>query len=122
MKTNRRKLTGRQRQWLSHLRRAQARKQPLTQYCRAHGLSVQSLYNVRHELAEKGQRPAATRPAPKKSRAASRFVAIRVASRPAAISGATCRLHLKDVVIECASLPSPAWLAELARGAAHAVP
>lgn len=51
MKTNARKLTGRQRQWLSHIRRAQARKMPLAQYCRAKGLSVQTLYNVRHELS-----------------------------------------------------------------------
>lgn len=107
MKTNPGKLTRRQRQWLSHLRRAEARKMPLTQYCRAQGLSVQSLYNARYELTQK--------------RSASQFVAVQMAASPA-VPGGACRVHLKEVMIECASLPSPAWLAQLAMGVPHAVP
>jgi len=122
MKTNARKLTGRQRQWLSHIRRAQARKMPLAQYCRAKGLSVQTLYNVRHELSRKGERRTENRPAARKTRPAERFVAVQVASTPAVSAGAACRVHLKGVVIECASLPAPAWLAGLATGVPHAVP
>ena len=60
MKIKRKELSDRQQQWLSHLRRAQARKLSLAQYCRAQGLSVQTLYNVRHELAQKGLRPASS--------------------------------------------------------------
>lgn len=37
MKAKRRELTGRQREWLTHLRRAEARKMPLAQYCRGAG-------------------------------------------------------------------------------------
>lgn len=120
MKANPRKVTRRQREWLSHLRRAEARKMPLAEYCRAQGLSVQSLYNARYELTRQERQSRASTPAPKKSRSASPFVAVRMA--PDSGAPAACRVHLKDVTIECASLPSPAWLAELAMGAPHAVP
>lgn len=121
MKENSIKLRRRQREWLSHLRRAETRKMPLAQYCRAHGLSVQSLYNARYELKQMGPQSAVTLPAPRKARSASRFVAVQMAASPA-VPAAGCRVHLKEVIIECASLPSPAWLAQLAMGAAHAVP
>lgn len=117
MKANPRELTRRQEGWLTHLRRAEARKMSLAQYCRAQGLSVQSLYNARYELA----RQMASKPAPKKSRSTNPFVAVQMAPSPA-VPSAACRVHLKDVTIECASLPSPAWLAQLAMGAPHAVP
>ena len=64
MKANPRKLTGRQQEWLTHLRRAEARKMPLAQYCRAQGLSVQSLYNARYELTLQERRSTASKPAP----------------------------------------------------------
>ena len=121
MKANRRDLTRRQREWLSHLRRAEAGKMSLAQYCRAQGLSVQSLYNARYELTQPERRSRASKPAPKKSRSTSPFVAVQMAPSPA-VPAAACRVHLKDVTIECASLPSPAWLAQLAMGAVHAVP
>lgn len=121
MRAKQRELTKRQRQWLSHLRRAEARRMPLTQYCRAQGLSVQSLYNARYELAQKGQPAAAAKPAPKKSRSTSPFVAVQMVPSPA-VPAAACRVQLRDVTIECASLPSPAWLAQLAMGVPHAVP
>jgi hypothetical protein len=122
MKSNARKLTGRQQQWLLHLRRAEAHKTPLAQYCRAKGLNVQSLYNARHELLGKGKRRSASRLAASKSKGVNRFVAVRLAASPSPSSGVACRVQLKDVVIECASLPPSAWLAELAMGAIHAVP
>ena len=121
MKATPRKLTRRQGEWLSHLRRAEAHKMSLAQYCRAHGLSVQSLYNARYELAQRQRRSTASKPAPKKSRSKNPFVAVQVAPSPA-VPAAACRVQLRDVTIECASLPSPSWLAQLAMGAAHAVP
>lgn len=121
MRAKQRELTKRQRQWLSHLRRAEARKMPLTQYCRAQGLSVQSLYNARYQLTQKGQPAAAAKPAPKKSGSTNPFVAVQMAPSPA-VPSAACRVHLKDVTIECPGLPSPTWLAQLAMGAPHAVP
>ena len=120
MKAKPRRLTRRQQQWLTHLRRAEAGKMPLAQYCRAQGLNVQSLYNARYELTQR-VRSTASKPAPGESRSTSPFVAVQMAPSPAA-PAAACRVHLKDVTIECASLPSPAWLAQLAMGAAHAVP
>lgn len=121
MKANPRELTRRRQQWLTHLRRADARKMSLAQYCRAQGLSVQSLYNARYELARQQRRSTASKPAPRKSRSTSPFVAVQMAASPA-VPAAACRVHLKDVTIECASLPSPSWLAQLAMGAPHAVP
>ncbi len=121
MRTSVKKSTGPQRQWLAHIRRAEEQGIALAQYCQARGLSVQSPYNARYELAHKGRRAVAIGPAAKQPRARSRFVAVQVAADPAAATAATCRVHLKDVVIECASLPSPSWLAELARGTAHAI-
>lgn len=121
MKAIPRKLTGQQLQWLTHLRRAEARKMPLAQYCRVQGLSVQSLYNARYELAQQERRSRASKPAPKKSRSTNPFVAVQMAPSPG-VAAAACRVHLKDVTIECASLPPPAWLVGLATRAPHAVP
>jgi hypothetical protein len=120
MNTRRGKPTRRERGLLAHVRRAQARKVPLTQYCRANGLNVQSVYNLRSRLArnEAGRRRA---PVAKKRKPVTPFVAVRVAT-PAVPAAAACRLQVKGWVIECASLPSPAWLTGLMAGDTHAVP
>lgn len=121
MKTIPSKLTGWQQEWLTHLRRAEARNMPLAQYCRAQGLSVQTLYNARYELKhQKARRLTASMPA-KQSRSTHSFVAVQLAPSPA-VPAAACRVQLKDVVIECASLPPSAWLVGLATGAPHAMP
>ncbi len=105
---------------LAHVRRAEARKMPLTQYCRANGLNVQSVYNLRSRLARHGagrrKSPVVTKRKPE-----SPFVAVRVAAQ-AVPAAAACRLQVKGWVIECASLPSPAWLAGLMAGETDAVP
>jgi hypothetical protein len=92
----------------------------LAQYCRAKGLNVQSLYNLRHQLAQK--RPARPKVPTKKSKPESKFISVQVAATQTAASGAVCRLHLKGWVIECASLPPTAWIAGLMAGGADAVP
>jgi hypothetical protein len=120
MNTRRGKPTGRGQGLLVHLRRAQARKIPLRHYCRANGLKVQSMYNLRSQLAStKSRRPQA--PTPKKRKAAEPFIAVRVAS-PMVAPAAACRLQIKGWVIECANLPSPEWLAGVMAGETHAVP
>ena len=120
MNTRRGKPTRREQGLLVHIRRAKARKVTLTQYCRANGLNVQSLYNLRSRLSRKeaGRRPA---PTPRKRKAATPFVAVRVASAATTLSAA-CRLQVKGWVIECANLPSPEWLVGLIAGDTHAVP
>lgn len=95
---------------------------PLAQYCRVKGLSVQSLYNVRYELSRKGERGSASRPKARKTKAVDKFVAVRMSPTPRVSPGAACRVHLKDVVIECANLPPAEWLTGLATGATRAVP
>jgi hypothetical protein len=119
MNTRRGKPTQREQGLLAHVRRAEARKVPLTQYCRANGLNVQSVYNLRSRLARTKSRP--RHAVPKKRKPVTPFVAVRVAT-PAAAPSAACRLQVKGWVIECASLPSPAWLAVLMAGDANAVP
>ena len=120
MDTRRGKPTEREQGLLAHVRRAQARKVPLTQYCRANGLNVQSVYNFRSRLArtESSRRRV---PVAKKRKRVTPFVAVRVVT-PVAPAAAACRLQVKGWVIECASLPSPAWLAGLMAGDANAVP
>jgi len=119
MKTRRKELTRREQDYLAHLRRAQSREMPLAQYCRARGLNVQSLYNLRHQLS--GRNRPRSGAAVKKSRPADKFIAVQVAQAAAAPSSAACRLHLKGWVIECASLPPTAWLTGLMAGDADAV-
>jgi hypothetical protein len=118
MNTRRGKPTRREQGLLVHVRRAQARKVALTDYCRAHGLNVQSLYNLRSRLSrtESRLRPTAAR----KRKPKSPFVAVRVATQ-ATPASAACRLQVKGWVIECASLPSAAWVAGLMAGDSHAV-
>lgn len=112
------KRTARQEHWLSHLERARALKMPLAQYCRAQGLNVQSLYNARHELSGKAVRTMVSGQARKSSASASPFIAVQM---PGAALGLSCRIQLRDVVIECSRLPEAAWLLALSRGAGDAV-
>jgi len=120
MNTRRGKATQRDQGLIAHVRRAEARKESLTQYCQANGLNVQSMYNLRGRLArlELDRR---LPPVPKKRKPVTPFVAVRVAT-PVASVAAACRLQVKGWVIECANLPSPAWLAGLMAGDTHAVP
>ncbi len=120
MNTRRGKAPQRDQGLIVHVRRAEARKGSLTQYCQANGVNVQSMYNLRSRLARKeaGRQQAL---APKKRKSVTPFVAVRVAD-PVASATAACRLQTKGWVIECASLPSSAWLAGLMAGDTHAVP
>ena len=79
MNTRRGKATQREQGLLAHVRRAQARKEPFTQYCRANGLNVQSVYNLRRQLASTQSRP--RQALPKKCKPLTPFVAVRVAPR-----------------------------------------
>src|ERR1019366_8818953 len=113
-------LTGREQQYLGHLRGAQARQLTLAQYCRAQGLSAQSLYRVSHRLARKGilwhREEVAKKPQP-----AGKFLAVRVAA-PAAV-GTVCRLqHPNGWVMECASWPEASWLSQFVTGGSHSTP
>jgi len=119
MNTRRGKPTQRDQGLIAHVRRAETRRVPLTQYCQENGVNVQSMYNLRSRLARTGSLP--RRPVPNKRKPVTPFVAVHVAT-PVASAAAACRLQVKGWVIECANLPSPEWLAGLMGGDAHAVP
>jgi len=120
MNTRRGKAGRRDKGLIAHVRRAETRRVPLTQYCQENGVNVQSMYNLRSLLARKeaGRRPTS---APKKRKPLVPFVTVRVAAAVASAATA-CRLQVKGWVIECANLPPPAWLAGLMAGDTHAVP
>lgn len=91
MKTTPKRLTRREQEYLAHLRRAQARKLPLAQYCRSRGLNVQGLYSLRHQLSKRnGPR---SRASAKKSMPADKFIEVQVAATQLAPNGAACRMH-----------------------------
>lgn len=123
-------LTAGERRFLEHARRAQRERRPLSEYCRANGLSPYALYSMRRQLREKGILPPKPSPSAKPEQAAAsplanRFVAVRVAEAqqgaPTSPAGMVCRLrHVSGWVIECGAWPPGAWLAECIRGVDHA--
>jgi len=115
------KVASRREHWRSHLQRARTLKMSLAEYCRRHGLKVQSLYNARHAQSGKQRRAGASGARQKQAAGMGRFVAVELAAPASSTPGSGCRIQLRDVVIECAQLPEAVWLAALARGAADAV-
>jgi hypothetical protein len=115
-------LTRREREYLEHLRQAQAQKLTLAQYCRARGLRAQSLYSVSSKLAGKGYVGHRTvEVVAKPLQATNQFVAVRVAPVATMSSGAVCRLrHPSGWMIECMDLPQASWMAALVQGGEHA--
>ena len=118
MKKTSRQLMQREEAYLDHVRRAQAGKVSLAQYCRTKGLNVQSLYNLRHQLS--GKNLAQPKTPAKRSKSQSKFISVQVAAAETVSPGAACRLHLKGWVIECASLPPTGWIAGLMAGGCDA--
>jgi hypothetical protein len=115
-------LTGGERRYLEHMRRAQSQGMGLSEYCRSVGLNPFSLYSMRRQMRRKGVLAAAAKSS-RRSSVPGRFVAVRVAESAAAGSspGMVCRLrHVSGWVIECGAWPQAAWLAECIRGADHA--
>lgn len=115
-------LTPAERRYLEHAQEAEKRGVSLPEYYRSAGLSVYSLYNVRRRLLHKGV-IAARRAVRVPLSAARPFVAVKVAgaSAVANANAVVCRLrHPSGWVIECASWPPGAWMAECFVGGAHA--
>jgi hypothetical protein len=100
-------LKERQRYWLQHLQAAGARAVSLAEYARIEHLDSDALYRWRALFKRKGVITAKECADP-----AVGFSAVRVANGGTALSAVT--VHVGSVLqIECASLPSPQWLAEL---------
>ena len=114
--------TRREREYLEHLRQAQAQELTLAEYCRARGLRAQSLYSVSSKLAGKGYIGHRTGEViAKPLQATNQFMAVRVAAVATGGSGAVCRLrHASGWMIECMDLPQASWMAALVQGGDHA--
>jgi len=118
-------LTAGERRFLEHARRAQQERLPLSEYCRAKGLSPYALYSMRRQLREKGILGPKSSPSggPEQAaagRLAKRFVAVRVAeaqqAAPPSPAGMVCRLrHASGWLIECGAWPPSSWLREIVR-------
>ena len=106
--------------WVGHVAAATLETISASEYARRHGLSVAALYYWQRKLK------AATVGLPKevsthaKAAHASKFVALRVTDTVAVQQQSLCTLVLlSDMRLEMSALPSPEWLAALAR-AVHA--
>ena len=116
-------LTDKQREALEHVERARVAGMRISDYARAQGIGVRSIYDSMVALRKKGLLR------PQSAVGKSAFVAVRVrpASPSAPISeppsaGLICRLRVGAVLIECAQWPPAAWVAALASERADAAP
>jgi len=102
-------LKERQRYWLQHLQAASARGVSLAEYARTEQLDSDALYRWRKLFRRKGEITGKQSKEP-----AVRFSAVRIGSAGAALGAVTVRVG-SVLQIECASVPSPQWLAAFAR-------
>ena len=106
-------LTLGQQRFMERMQEAQKEGLSLTDYYRAHGLSMAMLYKVRRQLVQKGI-VLPTRPQP--GSGLEKFVQVRV-QEPlggVAIGDPVCRLrHPSGWLIECGMWPQPQWLLQL---------
>jgi hypothetical protein len=100
-------LKERQRYWLEHLGAASGRGMSLAEYARAKQLDSDALYRWRALFKRKGISPVET-----SDTAAAAFSAVRIAAGADAHGAVTVRVGAL-LQVQCSSLPSPQWLAEL---------
>jgi len=106
-------LTDRQRERLSHVRAAESRGEPLTEYAKRRGLSVGSLYEAKRSLRQGGLVAEATRAKAATPRAPG-FVEVAVHERPVAATASSFRIHLPNgTVLEWSDAPRGDALREL---------
>ncbi len=114
-------LTAKQRQALEHVERARSAGMRLSDYARAHGVGIRSIYDSMPALRKKRLLD------PDVRRTESAFVAVRVKPVakaepiPVGTPGSLiCRLRVGGVLIECGQWPPAAWVVALASGRADA--
>ena len=108
-------LTLGQQRFMERMQEAQKEGVSLTDYYRAHGLSMAMLYKVRRQLVQKGI-VLATRPQP--GSGLEKFVQVRVQESlegaELTVRGPVCRLrHPSGWLIEGGMWPQPQWLLQL---------
>lgn len=108
-----RRLTERQREWLSHVRAAESRGEPLTEYAKRRGLSVRSMYEAKRSLRRAGLIAKATRTKSATARAPG-FVELAVREHPIAATASSFRVQLPNgTVLEWGDAPQGEVLREL---------
>lgn len=106
-------LSERQRERLSHIRAAESRGEPLTEYAKRRGLSVGSLYEAKRSLREAGLIAKATR-AKAATPGAPAFVELAVHERPTAETASSFRVQLPNgTILEWSAAPQGEVLREL---------
>ena len=110
-------LTLGQRRFMERMQEAQKDGVSLTDYYRAHGLSMAMLYKVRRQLVQMGILPP-TRQPEQMMGGPGKFVQVRVqeslGGAELTIRGPVCRLrHPSGWLIECGMWPQPQWLLQL---------
>ena len=110
-------LTLGQRRFMERMQEAQKEGVSLTDYYRAHGLSMAMLYKVRRQLVQMGILPP-TRQSEEMMGGPGKFVQVRVqeslGGAELTIRGPVCRLrHPSGWLIECGMWPQPQWLLQL---------
>lgn len=111
--TKDRGLTDRQRGWLRHVRSAESRGEPLTEYAKRRGLSVGSLYEAKRRLRQDGVIAAATRAKSATARAPG-FVELAVPERSMATTASSLRIQLPNgTVLEWSEAPQGEALRDL---------
>ena len=111
----REELTLGQQRFMERMQEAQKEGLSLTDYYRAHGLSMAMLYKVRRQLVQKGVVPPMR---PQLGSGPDKFVQVRVqrslGGAELAVRGPVCRLrHPSGWLIECGMWPQPQWLLQL---------
>jgi hypothetical protein len=108
------RVTKRQAQYLEHLRAAKSQGLHLSEYCRRHDLNVREWYRIRREMVRKGIAGRTHGSGTKAMRTRTRFAPVHVTAAPMLGPSGICRIrHRSGWVIECASLPPPAWISAL---------
>jgi len=102
-------LKQRQQYWLEHLRSACSQGVTLAEYARVAQLDSDALYRWRALFKRKGVALSAAA-----ANSAVGFSAVRIAAEANALSPVIVRVG-PLVQVQCASLPSPQWLAELSQ-------
>ncbi len=92
--------------WAAHVAASQRESIHVSEYARRNALSVKSLYYWRRKLKQSNAADA--------QQPAGKFVALRIA--PGGFRSTSCTLELPSGLrLEMSALPSPDWLAALAR-------
>lgn len=110
-------LSEREAAFLDHLRRSESQGVSLAEYCRGRDLDIGVLYRIKQRLAQRGVNDC-REVAVKKARALPpRFAPVRISPEAASVGSTACRIkHPAGWIVECASLPPPAWLSALMIG------